>query len=191
MPFIEIPNMEPKREIEILDLSWRAFSSGGGQLNEEGFWRWPAVPYLIVNCVFRCDPGYYRDKALGRSKDYRQVIVTGSPEEEEAAFVARFDEHVAATEKDPELDPLGEWVDWANKQPEKQRVWTYDDPLWHYIEKFDVFHFREWVSDCPVTRAALQELRLYQIDGDTGSVYRSTEEEIVLKHLETISSYWD
>ena len=186
-----ISTMEPKREIEVLDLSWRAFSSGGGQLSEEGFWRWPSVPYLVVNAVFRCEPGYYRDKALARSMDYRQVTVTGSPEEEEAAFVTRFEEHVAATEKDPDLSPLEEWANWANSMPEPQRVWTYDDALWDYLPKFDCFHFRGWVSDCPVTRAALQELRLYQIDGNTGSVYRSTEEEIVLKHLETIGSYWD
>lgn len=183
--------MKPDREIEILDLSWRAFSSGGGQLTEEGFWGWPSVPFLVVNAVFRCEPGYYRDKAMARSKDYRQVIVTGSPEEEEAAFAARFEEHMGAMDENPELSSLEEWVQWANKQPEPKRVWTYDDPLWYHIEKFDVFHFREWVSDCPVTRAALQELRLYQIDGNTGSVYRTTEEEIVLKHLETISSYWD
>ena len=50
---------------------------------------------------------------------------------------------------------------------------------------------REWVADCPVTRAALQELRLYQVDGSTGSVYRTTEEEIVLKHLEVLQMYWD
>ena len=178
-------------EIHILDLSWRSRSSGGGQLTENGFWRWPSVPYLIVNCVFRCDPGYYRDKALNRSRDYRQVVVTGSPEEEERAFQAQLEESMIKEESDEGYDLLADWVNRANNSPQPQRVWTMDDPLWHHIEKFDVFWFREWVADCPVTRAALQELRLYQIDGSTGSVYRTTEEEIVLKHLETIQSYWD
>lgn len=186
-----ISTLEPKREIEILDLSWRAFSSGGGQLTEEGFWRWPAVPYLVVNCVFRCEPGYYKDKAMARSQDYRQVLVTGSPEEEEARFKDQYEKQFVNFGQNDDTTFLADWANWANSQPEKQRVWTYDDPLWHYLEKFNVFHFREWVADCPVTRAALQELRLYQIDGNTGSVYRSTEEEIVLKHLETVSSYWD
>lgn len=170
------------REIHILDLSWRSRSSGGGQLKEDGNWTHTRVPYLLVNCVFRCAPGYYRDKALGRSCDYRQVLVTGSPEEEEAAFQAELAEGVTSLE---------DWVNRVNMSEPKPKVWTYDDPLWHHLEKFDAFWFREWVADCPVTRAALQELRLYQIDGRTGSVYRTTDEEIVLKHLETLQMYWD
>ena len=92
---------------------------------------------------------------------------------------------------DGELLALADWVNHVNNQPEPKRVWTYDDPLWHYKEKFNVFHLREWVADCTVVRAALQELRLYQTEGSVKSVYRTTDEEIVLKHLETIQSYWD
>jgi len=178
-------------EVHILDLSWRARSSGGGQLTENGFWRYPSVPYLIVNCVFRCDPGYYRDKAMGRAQEYKQVIVTGSPEEEERDFQATLEEHMIARESDEGINALAGWVDYINRQPPKPKVWTYDDPLWHHREKFDVFHFREWVADCSVVRAALQELRLYQTEGSVKSIYRTTDEEIVLKHLETIQSYWD
>lgn len=178
-------------EIHILDLSWRARSSGGGQLTESGFWKYPSVPYLIVNCVFRCDPGYYRDKALNRSRDYKQVVQTGTPEEEELAFQANLEELMIGRGSDEEGDLLADWVNIANREPRKPMVWTYDDPLWHHIEKFDVFWFREWVADCTVTRAALQELRLYQTEGSVRSVYRSTDEEIVLKHLETLQSYWD
>jgi hypothetical protein len=178
-------------EIQILDLSWRSRSSGGGQLTENGFWRYPSVPYLLVNCVFRCDPGYYRDKALGRAQDYRQVLVTGSPEEEEAAFQAELEEQMVERESKEGFDVLADWVNRVNRSEPKPKVWTYDDPLWHHIEKFNVFWFREWVSDCTVTRAALQELRLYQTEGSVKSIYRTTDEEIVLKHLETIQSYWD
>ena len=178
-------------EIQILDLSWRSRSSGGGQLTENGFWRYPSVPYLIVNCVFRCDPGYYRDKALGRAQDYRQVLVTGSPEEEEAAFQAELEEQMVQRESEEGFDVLADWVNRVNRSEPKPKVWTYDDPLWHHIEKFNVFWFREWVADCSVTRAALQELRLYQTEGSVKAVYRTTDEEIVLKHLETIQSYWD
>lgn len=178
-------------EIQILDLNWRSRSSGGGQLTENGFWRYPSVPYLLVNCVFRCDPGYYRDKALGRAQDYRQVLVTGSPEEEEAAFQAELEEQMVQRESEEGFDVLADWVNRVNRSEPKPKVWTYDDPLWHHIEKFNVFWFREWVADCSVTRAALQELRLYQTEGSVKAVYRTTDEEIVLKHLETIQSYWD
>jgi hypothetical protein len=160
-------------------------------LTENGFWRYPSVPYLLVNCVFRCDPGYYRDKALGRAQDYRQVLVTGSPEEEEAAFQAELEEQMVERESKEGFDVLADWVNRVNRSEPKPKVWTYDDPLWHHIEKFNVFWFREWVSDCTVTRAALQELRLYQTEGSVKSIYRTTDEEIVLKHLETIQSYWD
>jgi hypothetical protein len=178
-------------EIQILDLSWRSRSSGGGQLTENGFWRYPSVPYLLVNCVFRCDPGYYRDKALGRAQDYRQVLVTGSPEEEEAAFQAELEEQMVQRESEEGFDVLADWVNRVNRSEPKPKVWTYDDPLWHHVEKFNVFWFREWVADCSVTRAALQELRLYQTEGSVKAVYRTTDEEIVLKHLETLQSYWD
>jgi hypothetical protein len=178
-------------EIHILDLSWRAKLGGGGNLKEDGTWTHSKVPYLIVNCVFRCDPGYYRDRAMGRAQDYRLVTVTGSPEEEERAFQAQMEEAMVKEASEEGYDMLADWINRANNQPTPKRVWTYDDPLWHHIEKFNVFWFREWVADCSVTRAALQELRLYQTEGSVRSVYRTTDEEIVLKHLETIQSYWD
>jgi hypothetical protein len=119
------------------------------------------------------------------------VIVTGTPEEEEQAFQAQLEESMIARESDAGYDFLADWVNRINRQPEPKRVWTYDDPLWHHIQKFDVFWFREWVADCTVVRAALQELSLYQNEGSLKSVYRTTDGEIVLKHLETIQSYWD
>ena len=178
-------------EVQILDLSYRARSSGGGQLQDDGTWRHSKVPYLIVNCVFRCSPGYYHAKALARAQNYRKVTVTGTPEEEEQAFQAQLEESMIARESDAGYDFLADWVNRANRQPQSKQVWTYDDPLWHHIQKFDVFWFREWVADCTVVRAALQELSLYQNEGSVKSVYRTTDEEIVLKHLETIQSYWE
>jgi hypothetical protein len=128
---------------------------------------------------------------MNRAQDYRQVLVTGSPEEEEAAFQAELEEQMVQRESEEGFDVLADWVNRVNRSEPKPKVWTYDDPLWHHIEKFNVFWFREWVADCTVTRAALQELRFYQTEGSVKSVYRTTDEEIVLKHLETIQSYWD
>jgi hypothetical protein len=128
---------------------------------------------------------------MNRAQDYRQVLVTGSPEEEEAAFQAELEEQMVQRESEEGFDVLADWVNRVNRSEPKPKVWTYDDPLWHHIEKFNVFWFREWVADCTVTRAALQELRFYQTEGSVKSVYRTTDEEIVLKHLETLQSYWD
>jgi hypothetical protein len=160
--------------ITIRDLSYRLKTSRDN------------TPYLIVNCVFQCEPGYYHAKAMARSQEYREVVVTGSPEEEKAEWDAR----LAEEERDEEGAWLEKWVEKANNL-EFKKVWTYDDPIFTYIEKFDVFWFREWVATCPITRSALQELRDYQTSGKISSIYRTTDEEIVLKHLETIRSYWD
>jgi hypothetical protein len=128
---------------------------------------------------------------MNRAQDYRQVLVTGSPEEEERAFQAQLEEAMVKEDSEEGYDILADFINRANNQPVPKKVWTYDDPLWHHIEKFNVFWFREWVADCTVARAALQELRLFQVYGYTGSVYRTTEEEIILKHLETLQMYWD
>ena len=160
--------------ITIRDLSYRLKTSRD------------STPYLIVNCVLQCEPGYYHAKAMARSSDYREVLVTGSPEEEKAEWEAR----LAEQERDEEGAWLEKWLEKANNL-EFKKVWTYDDPTFTYIKKFDVFWFREWVATCPVTRSALQELRDYQISGKIPSSYRTTDEEVVLKHLETIKSYWD
>jgi hypothetical protein len=141
---------------------------------------WPDVPYLIVNCVFRCartndygtDFAWHQAKAY--SEEYRQILTLDDPE--------RFDAWL--------MDPDG-W-NLSSKYDGYGRAWTHEDPAWKYIEKFDCFWFRSWSADCTVTRAIIAELEYYRKHGKLPSVYRSVDEGIILSHLRTLGeTYWD
>ena len=140
---------------------------------------WPDVPYLIINVVFRCDrsDSYDTDfawaQAKAHSEEYRKVLTIDDPE--------RYDAWI--------MSPDG-W-NWSSKYDGYGRAWTHEDPTWRHIEKFDVFWLREWVADCSVTRAIIAELEYYREHGKLPSVYRATDECIILSHLRTIHSYWD
>lgn len=132
------------------------------------------VPYLIVNCCFRVTPdyedGYLWAQAKGDSEDYRQVLTIDDPEKYEASLLS--------------------W-NFKTRYPGYGRAWTHQDPVWQYIGKFNTFHFREWIADCPVTRAIIADLRYYKEHGKLPTVYRTIDEAIILQHLRTLQSYWD
>jgi hypothetical protein len=132
------------------------------------------VPYLIVNCCFTVEPeahdGYLWAQAKGDSEEYRQVLTIDDPVKYEESLL--------------------DW-DYSQRYPGYGRAWTHQDTVWEYIEKFDTFWFREWIADCKVTRAIIQELEFYQDNGRLPSVYRTIDEGIILQHLRTLQRYWD
>jgi hypothetical protein len=132
------------------------------------------VPFLIVNCCFTVEPdaedGFLWAQAKGDSEDYKQILTIDDPEKYEASLLS--------------------W-DFKTRYPGYGRAWTHQDPVWQYIEKFNVFWFREWIADCPVTRAIVADLEYYKDYGKLPSVYRSVDEGIILKHMRTLHSYWD
>jgi hypothetical protein len=132
------------------------------------------VPYLVVNCCFTVEPethdGYLWAQAKGDSEEYRQVLTIDDPEKYEESLLT--------------------W-DYATRYPGYGRAWTHQDPVWQYIEKFDTFWLREWVADCPVTRAIVKDLEHYKTHGMLPTVYRTIDEGIILQHLRTLQSYWD
>lgn len=140
---------------------------------------WPNVPYLIVNCVFKCertnsyDTDFAWAQAKSFSEEYRKVLTIDDPERYEAWLVS----------------PDG-WT-WSSKYDGYGKAWTHEDPPWQYLEKFDSFWLREWIADCSVTRAIIAELQHYKEHGCLPSVYRSTDECVILSHLRTLGSYWD
>jgi hypothetical protein len=135
------------------------------------------VPYLIVNCVFKCARSEYLhedfawNQAKAWSEDYRQVLTIDDP--------TRYEEWITH-----------HW-DLSEKYSGYGRAWVHEDPTWFYIPKFDCFHFREWVADCSVTRAIIAELEHYKEHGKLPSVYRTVESSIILSHLRTLHQYWD
>jgi hypothetical protein len=132
------------------------------------------VPFLIVNCCFKVEPeahdGYLWAQAKGDSEEYRQVLTIDDPEKYEESLL--------------------NW-DYSTRYDGYGKAWTHQDPVWEYIEKFDTFWFREWIADCKVTRAIIQELEFYRDNGRTLSVYRTIDEGIILQHLRTLQRYWD
>ena len=132
------------------------------------------VPFLIVNCCFRVDPeandGSLWAQAKGDSEEYRKVLTIDDPEKYEASLL--------------------NW-DYSQRYPGYGRAWTHQDPVWQYIEKFETFWLREWVADCPVTRAIVRDLEHYKTHGMLPTVYRTIDEGIILQHLRTLQSYWD
>ena len=141
------------------------------RVNERG----TEVPFLVVNCTFKCDkdPESYDflwTQAKGDSEDYRQVLTIDEPEKYEASLLT--------------------W-DFKTRYSGYGRAWTHQDPVWQYIEKFDTFWLREWIADCPVTRAIVSDLAYYKEHGKLPTVYRSIDEGIILQHLRTLQSYWD
>jgi hypothetical protein len=133
------------------------------------------VPYLIINCCFRVDPdvndGYLWAQAKGDSEEYRQVLTIDDPEKYEHW--------------------IGHEWDFNTGYPGYGKAWTHEDPSWQYIEKFDTFWLKEWVADCPVTRAIIADLKYYKENGKLPTVYRSIDEGIILHHLRTLHAYWD
>ena len=106
----------------------------------------PAVPYLILNLVFKCertteDYDYAWNQAKAESEEYNKVLTIDDPERYEAWL----------------MSPDG-W-NFSSKYDGYGRAWTHNDPPWRYVEKFDCFWFREWIADCPVTRAVIEELQ--------------------------------
>ena len=132
------------------------------------------VPYLIVNCCFTVEPdaedGFLWAQAKGDSEDYRQVLTIDDPEKYEQSLLT--------------------W-DYTTRSPGYGRAWTHQDPVWQYIEKFNTCWFREWVADCPVTRAIVSDLAYYKEHGKLPTIYRSVDEGIILHHLRTLQQYWD
>jgi hypothetical protein len=132
------------------------------------------VPFLIVNCTFKviseAHDGYLWAQAKGDSEEYRQVLTIDDPEKYEASLL--------------------NW-DFSTRYPGYGRAWTHNDPNWEYIEKFDTFWLREWVADCPVTRAIINDLEHYKTHGMLPTVYRTIDEGIILMHMRTLQLYWD
>lgn len=121
------------------------------------------IPFLIVNCVFRFPEG--------EDKHHLEVKAKGLASETYWTPVNTSEEKLLE----------GKWS-WA---------WTFNDPVWKYIPKFDVFWFREYVADCSVTQAALGELFYFQANKKFPSIYRPLDAGVALRHIQTLGMYGD
>jgi hypothetical protein len=138
---------------------------------------WRAVPYLICNVTWKVEPGGDDDEGThgifhSATEEYHRVLTVDDPEqwEEYLADCNGFD---------------------LFQYPGLERRYTLNDKKWRYLEKFDVFWLREYVSDCTVTRSILKELEVFQKTGKLPSVYRGTDSSVLYSLLGTLQQFWD
>ena len=139
---------------------------------------WPEVPYLIANVTWRVTPDGDDDihtlkSFLSATEDYSEV-----PTIDDSAKFEAFVESNGV-------------IDVFRNYPGIEKRSIFNDKKWHYLEKFNTFWAREWVVDCTVTRAVLQELEIYQKLGKFPSVYRGVDSHIIYQHIDTLQRYWD
>ena len=130
------------------------------------------VPYLIVNSCFKIEDDeclYERTKA--ECEDYQKVLTIKSPEDYEE-FLANWD---LTFENGYDYD----------------RAYIHQGAPYVYIEKFQTFHFRQWIADSTVTRSIIAELQYFKEHGKLPSVYRHAEEYIIMSHFNCLDRYWD
>lgn len=138
------------------------------------------VNYIIVNSTFKIEDNDNLHKmARSDSEQWKKTLTIDDPE--------KFDQWCDYTYTQDNID------DSLNgpTYPGYSRSWIINDPPWQYIEKFNTFHFREWIADSSVTRAILNEILYYKDHGTFPNRYRSTDDWILLKHFMTLGSYWD
>lgn len=127
---------------------------------------YPDIPFLIVNITWKipgCD--FYFDRFLRDSHDIIEVLAID--------------------------DPPSYGEPWGGNPPKYTKVWTPHDQKWEYLEKFQTFWMKAWVSDCPVVRVVLDELRHFQQTGEFSSVYRFHKESTLHSHLSTLDYFID
>lgn len=136
------------------------------------------VPYLIVNATWRIqqdgaeEDSYLFDVAMAEAAEYGKVLTIESPEDYEK-WMLNWD------------------LNFETGYPGYKNCWTHRECPWHYIEKFDTFHFREWIADSVVTQALLNEIVYYKATGEMLSKYRTIPGQIILEHFQTLNRYWD
>jgi len=136
------------------------------------------LSYLIVNATWKITQddaegdNYLFDMAKAEANEYGKVLTIESPEDYEY-WMLNWD------------------LDLKNGYPRYKHCWTHRDCPWHYIEKFQTFHFREWIADSVVTQALLNEIVYYKATGEMLSKYRTIPGQIILEHFQTLGRYWD
>jgi len=136
------------------------------------------LSYLIVNATWKITQddaegdSYLFDMAKAEAEEYGKVLTIESPEDYEY-WMLNWD------------------LDLKNGYPRYKHCWTHRDCPWYYIEKFQTFHFREWIADSVVTQALLNEIVYYKATGEMLSKYRTIPGQIILEHFQTLGRYWD
>jgi len=136
------------------------------------------LSYFIVNATWKITQddaegdSYLFDMAKAEAEEYGKVLTIESPEDYQK-WLLNWD------------------FNFDKSYPGYKHCWTHRDCPWYYIEKFNTFHFREWIADSVVTQALLNEIVYYKATGEMLSKYRTIPGQIILEHFQTLGRYWD
>jgi hypothetical protein len=136
------------------------------------------IPYTILNCTFRIDR---------KRDDHGSLFSLAKKKTESYDFSLTVDD---PKKYEDWLDKSLLEADWKTYEG-YTKAWTFQEPLWQYIEKFDTFHVYEYTAYTSVTGSIIAELEHYKEHGDFPTTYRGFPDFIALKHLETLVNYWD
>ena len=121
--------------------------------------------------------------------DFWRSLNWGWLESHQSSEYSEFD---LGYDEDDDYTPVGYIHSLHGKQNAKPKfTWTYADPFLIYLKKFDTFWYRDYISDCAVTRAVLSELSHFKDTQSLRDTYRFTDSSIILRHVETLHKYWD
>lgn len=126
---------------------------------------YPDIPFIIANITWQVpEDSFYFPRFIRDSKEVAEELA---------------------------IDDLLSYDDPWRNPPKFTKVWTPHDRKWEYLEKFQTFWMKAWVSDCPVVRSTLSELKHFQQTGKFSSVYRFHKESTLYTHLSTLDSFTD
>ena len=130
------------------------------------------VPFLMINACFKIENDKHLfERTKAECEEYRQALSIESPD------------HYEKWLKDWDLN-FESGYDYG-------RAWIHQDSPFAYIEKFNTFHFREWIADSTITRAIIAELEHYKEHGKLPSIYRHDESYVVISLLHMLDRLWD
>jgi hypothetical protein len=168
-----------QKDPKILHLSSRENSS-------DSEYRW-----LHVNIVFKVYGACDKIACSGLTEPWKKTTLY---EVENSEAIDKFYEtRVMKFEPIPNTDLstlVESYVDPEHDIRHLKRVgWSYNDNYLNYIEKFDVFWFREYVEDNPVSRGALQLLQ--GLKEGKGNASRFVPFSTLSRSISALHTFWD
>lgn len=168
-----------QKDPKILHISSRENSS-------DSEYRW-----LYVNIVFKVYDEFDKIVCSGLAETWKQTTIY---EVESPSVIDKFYEtRVMKFEPIPgtDLSKLVEsYVDPEHDiAPYKKMGWAYNDNYLNYVEKFNVFCFRDYVEDNAVTRGALQLLQELKEGKDSTS--RFVPFSTLSRSISALHAFWD
>lgn len=170
----EIPYQES--EVKILHLNYR-LSNQSFNHNQDQY----KVPFAEVNLVFKVEKEedkelffYYTDK-----HEWIKTLCVDDPKAYEAETEKIFQEK-------------GDL--WYFTEPKLELKQTYiqnSDQILHYIEKFDVFRYHEFVSWIPPVQSILEEIKKLNMYKGEDNPTRTTKPYYLLKLIKAMDGFWD